>query len=113
MAKRDRRTGEAGEPTCGRMLRDIKMQNLASSVAEDDDDAHVQQTKRGGDDHKHVDGGDAVHLIAQEGPRGRARLPDKVGKRTEQCAIGPNKYCDPQKFSDSQAAQRFTLSTQN
>jgi hypothetical protein len=48
------------------MLRDIQMQNLPSSVAEND--AHVQQTKRSGDNYKHVDGGDAVHLIAQEGP---------------------------------------------
>ena len=58
----------AGEPTCGRMLGDIQMQNLPSSVAEDH--AHVQQTKRSGDDHKHIDGGDAVDLIAQEGPPG-------------------------------------------
>jgi hypothetical protein len=58
----------AGEPTCGRMLGDIQMQNLPSRVAEDN--AHVQQAKRGGDDHKHIDGGDAVHLIAQEGPPG-------------------------------------------
>jgi len=58
----------AGEPTCGRMLGDIQVQNLPSRVAEDN--AHVQQAKRGGDDHKHIDGGDAVHLITQKGPPG-------------------------------------------
>ncbi len=58
----------AGEPTGGRMLGYIQMQNLASSVAKDH--AYVQQTKRRGDDHKHIDGGDAVDLIAQEGPPG-------------------------------------------
>jgi hypothetical protein len=50
------------------MLGDVQMQNLPSRVAEDN--AHVQQAKRGGDDHKHIDGSDAVHLIAQEGPPG-------------------------------------------
>jgi hypothetical protein len=35
-----------------------------------EDHAHVQQTKRSCDDHKHIDGGDAVDLIAQEGPPG-------------------------------------------
>jgi hypothetical protein len=40
------------------------MENLPSSVAEDD--AYVQQTKTGRDDHKHIDGSDAVDLIAQE-----------------------------------------------
>jgi hypothetical protein len=57
------------------------MQNLAPRVAEDD--AHVQQPKRGGDDHKHddhkhddhkhddhkhVDGRDTVDLVVQEAP---------------------------------------------
>ena len=59
----------AGVPTCGGVPRDIQMENLPSSVAEDH--AHVEQTKRGGDDHKHIDGGDAVDTIAQEGPPGR------------------------------------------
>src|SRR5208337_1806543 len=70
---------QAGEPTCGRMLRDIQMQNLPSRVAKDD--AHVQQTKRSGDDHKCVDGGDALDMIAQEGPpswRGRTMPPDHM-----------------------------------
>src|SRR5208337_3265968 len=49
-----------GEPTCGRMLGDVQMEDFPSSVAEDD--AHVEQTKRSGDDHKHVDGGDTVDL---------------------------------------------------
>ncbi len=47
------------------MPRYIQMQNLPSSVAKDH--AHVQQTKRSGDDHKHIDCDDAVDLIAQEG----------------------------------------------
>jgi hypothetical protein len=50
------------------MPGDIQVQNLPSRVAEDN--AHVQQAKRGGDDHKHIDGGDAVHLITQKGPPG-------------------------------------------
>jgi hypothetical protein len=58
----------AREPTCGGVLRDVQMQNLAPRVAEDH--AHVQQTKRSGEDHKHIDGGNAVDLIAQEGPPG-------------------------------------------
>jgi hypothetical protein len=49
----------------------IQMQNLPSRVAKDD--AHVQQTKRSRDEHKHIDGGDAVDLIAQEAPPGWRR----------------------------------------
>jgi hypothetical protein len=40
------------------MLRYIQMQNLPSRVAKDH--AHVQETKRSGDDHKHIDGSDAI-----------------------------------------------------
>src|SRR5208282_6588477 len=58
----------AGEPTGGGVPGAIQMQNLPPSVAEDD--AHVQQPKRGGGDHKHIDSSDAVDLIAQEGPPG-------------------------------------------
>jgi hypothetical protein len=50
------------------MVRYIQMQNLPSRVAKYH--AHVQQTKRRGDHHKHVYGGDAIQLIAQEGPPG-------------------------------------------
>jgi len=42
------------------------MQDLPLSVAKDHTD--VEQTKRRCDDHKHIDGGDAVDLIAQKGP---------------------------------------------
>ena len=56
----------AGEPTCGRVLRDVQMQNLPPRVAEDH--AYVQQTKGGGNHHEHIDRGDALDLIAQKGP---------------------------------------------
>ena len=50
------------------MLGDVQMKNLPSRVAEDH--ADVEQTKGDGDNYKHVDGGYAVDLIAQEGPPG-------------------------------------------
>ena len=74
----------AGEPTCGRMLRDVQMQNLPSSVAEDD--AHVEQTKRGGDDHKRVDGGDAVHTTR---PNSVEPIPEQAVATTNSRSAGP------------------------
>ena len=93
----------AGEPSCGRMLPDIQMQNLPSRVAEDH--AHLQQTKRSRDDHKYIDRGDAVDLIAQEAPPGRRRLtmaPDHMSPdgcladsdaQLEHLAVNP--WCTP------------------
>ncbi len=63
------------------MLGYIQMQDLPSRVAEDH--ADVERTKRRGDDHKHVDRGDAVHLIAQKGQPGW-----RAGGRLDQATVG-------------------------
>jgi hypothetical protein len=92
------------------------MQDLPSSMAEDH--AHVEQTKRSGDDHKHVDGGDAVDLIAQEGQpgwRGRTMPPDHMSPdgcladldtQFEHFAVNP--WRTPQRVGDAHLPDQLT-----
>lgn len=50
------------------VLRNIQMQDLPRVT---EDHASVQQARGGGNHHEHVDGDDALDLIAQENPPSR------------------------------------------
>ena len=53
------------------MLSDGGVQDFPTIMAEDD--GHIEQSKRRTGDDKHVDSGDTVDLIEQEGTPGRRR----------------------------------------
>ena len=61
----------ARQPTCGGLLGDIEPRDSPAIVGEDRH--HVEEPKRGRHYDKHVDGGDALGLIAQEATPRRRR----------------------------------------
>src|SRR6266481_9492257 len=68
-----------GKPYLCRMPGDLEMSNLPAVVPEDDH--HVQHLKGGADHDEHIDGGDRLHMLLQEGApvwRGWAGTPSHI-----------------------------------